>query len=188
MLPLTLLTSASSAPVSVEPPPRFRAPLGKIRNVRIRWTDEDRLTPADDERLTPAQQQGLRYEEQAQKHLSKLGWQYARSPRIFYVDDRGPSYIVPDGLIVHDGIVWDHRFMVIVEVKIQHMPEAWWQLERLYRPILQAAAPKADIYCLEVCRSYDPSMPFPCLIEMVQDLKKWLSSPGQAFAVYQWKQ
>jgi len=54
------------------------------------------------------------------------------------------------------ALVWDHRFMVIVEVKIQHMPEAWWQLEAAYRPILQAAAPKADIYCLEVCRSYDP--------------------------------
>jgi hypothetical protein len=78
--------------------------------------------------------------------------------------------------------------VLIFEIKSQHMPEAWWQLEQLYRPVLRARRPLCPIVCVEVCRSYDPAMPFPAEFRLLSSIDEILDNPiVTSLAVLPWK-
>lgn len=74
----------------------------------------------------------------------------------------------------------------MVEIKFQHMPEAWWQLRKLYQPALEFKL-RRPVFVLEVCKSYDPAMPFPEPIELVENLWEFCNAPRKVFGVFQWK-
>jgi hypothetical protein len=65
------------------------------------------------------------------------------------------------------------------------MPEAWWQLHQLYRPILHSRNTARPISCLEIVKSYDPAMPFPCAIDLVKPEE--ITDYKGSFGVVQWK-
>ena len=48
-----------------------------------------------------------------------------------------------------------------MEVKIRHTADAWWQLHKLYKLVLQEVFPDKRIVCIEVCRTFDPAVVFP---------------------------
>jgi len=90
-------------------------------------------------------------------------------------------------LVVPDGILLRSRDVVIFEIKSQHMPEAWWQLRRLYAPVLEAWWNK-PVVCCEVVKSFDPSIGFPEPVKFCRSLDEVLSSNhGDAFRVFQWR-
>lgn len=174
--PLSSWTSAASH--EVPPPLRFRAPSGPIRNVSIDFIPRLPSLPSLGE--TVAQRNGIRYEGGVQNFLHKKSRTYWSHPSIRYVDDRGSHLAIPD------GIFFIPKAIIVVEIKIRHMPEAWWQLKRLYEPVLRMRYPR--VHCLEVVREYDCSMPFPCVVELIEDLDSCLNNPGNGFMVFQWRE
>ena len=63
-----------------------------------------------------------------------------------------------DGLFAHplEGLI------VVVEIKYQHTPDAWFQLRELYEPVVRKAfGPAWTVALLEVVKWYDPSTFFP---------------------------
>lgn len=83
---------------------------------------------------------------------------------------RAPRLCQPDGLIFnfHRGTI------VIVEFKLRHTSEAYYQLTQLYAPVLSHLFPRPlwRLGLCEVVRWYDPSTIFPVvprLREHVED-------------------
>lgn len=176
------LSPGSNLPACVPPRPGFKAPVGTICDI---WIDWSKCVPGFG--ASAAQAAGLKYEAKVHDYLESVHHSYAASPRLWYTDDAGRRYVVPDGIFPLDGVWREPKFLVLVEIKVRHMPEAWWQLKRLYEPILRVHRPNIPIYCLEVVSSYDPAMPFPCRVNLIRDLKGWLDAPTAEFTVLEWK-
>lgn len=74
-----------------------------------------------------------------------------------------------------DGILFDlyNRRLTIVEVKLQHTVDAWWQLRHLYLPVLTKVFPP-DLWeyaIVEVVRWYDKAVAFPEPVKLVGDIQ-----------------
>lgn len=165
--------SAAGAPLHV-PPPRFR-PLGQVTNVSLQNASYIRMRG-----VTGAQRAGLRYEASVQRDLAELFPDYRSGPVVTLLDDQVYRSLRPDGLLIQPDRVF------IFEIKHQHCPESWWQLERLYKVAL-AKLYHCPISLVEVCRTYDPSMPYPVPVTLVTDLEDWVSKPRDDIGVYVWR-
>lgn len=130
---------------------------------------------------TESQRLGLKYEMRIHRGLRGLFPFYVANPYIHFLDDSVSRTCQPDAVLFLDPDIF------IFEIKYQHCPEAWWQLERLYKPLIQLRFFQRPVYCVEICRSYDPSTPFPCPVELVKDLVDWTSESRPSFGVFQWK-
>jgi len=72
------------------------------------------------------------------------------------------QYCQPDGLLfVEEG----GEKLVICEVKYQHVPDAFFQLQDKYLPVVQAAFPTIPLALCEVVKWYDPAVAFPCEVK-----------------------
>lgn len=180
LLPLTPLNGGrAGTSVQVPPPPRFRAVVGKVRNATFSPHNPFRGQRGN----TAAKQAGVLYERKAQDHLrDEFGPGYYDTPIVHFRDDSGARTCMPDGLFIQGDDI------LVVECKSQHMAEAWWQLRRLYEPVVRAFAGTAKVALLEVCRSYDPHTPFPEQPALVYSAKQWFNSAAdKALGVYRWK-
>lgn len=102
-----------------------------------------------------AKRMGLAYEQRIHDVLSAIyGRDYRPHPSMLYEDRGGLRRAIPDGLL------WIAPRFVLVEIKYSHCELAWWQLNRLYLPLLTKIL-HAPVECVEVCRLYDPSVTFP---------------------------
>lgn len=64
----------------------------------------------------------------------------------------------------------DREHVGIVEVKLSHTNSAWWQVRKLYEPIIRFMFPHATVSALEVTRFYDPHQNrFPEPIVPIED-------------------
>lgn len=176
MLPLLESSGRPAGATSNVPPPRFRGITGPLREVRLQPREYVRQHG-----MTSAQEAGRRYESQVQRYLEDLFLaHYIPEPIISFTDNGLYRTIRPDGVLI------ERDFVVIFEMKYQHCPEAWWQLEKLYKVAL------GDLYhrpisLVEICRTFDPATPFPCEFEFVPDLESWVSVYRPSFGVYQWR-
>lgn len=156
------------------PPPRFR-PLGNVTHISVSLRDYTRGRG-----LTEAQKNGLRYESYVQEYLQERFGGYTAEPVVQCLDDGVQRELRPDGVLRFQDRVF------IFEIKYGHVPEAWWQLEKLYKKAL-AKYYHCPISLVEICRSYDPAMPFPVPVTLIPDLDDWVSRPRGAFGVYVWR-
>jgi len=168
--------------VRVPPPRKFRPLLGEVRSARIL---PGVSTVGGTGELSYAKRFGLRYESKVHDELKgKFGRWFMAGPVIEFFDGNSKydkRFCVPDGLIRH------HTRMVVCEIKSQHMPEAWWQLRKLYEPVVRKLWGR-ELVLLEICRSYDPQMPFPEKVEFVEDIGKFaLEAKDGTLGVLQWK-
>jgi hypothetical protein len=92
--------------------------------------------------------------------------QYVGSPwvRFTNVEDLNARWCQPDGIII-DLAAGE---LVIVEMKYQHTSDAWWQLEKLYKPVLKKMYPEDlwKIRCVEIVKWFDVATDFPIPIRM----------------------
>lgn len=169
-------SSVAGRAVHVPPPPRFRAPEGEICNV---WLDTGGEY-AKAKGTSAAQKSGLAFESRVQRAL-KARWDgdYHVGPRLHFSDDSGDRFCIPDGILLRGGRA------LLVEVKSQHMPEAWWQLRQLYQPVLQQRYREVSV--LEICRIYDPHTPFPETVMLVIDLEDATHLVPRNFGVMPWR-
>lgn len=99
-----------------------------------------------------------------------------------YWTGKGPRNGFPDGLMLLNDRT------VVFEIKVQHMPEAWWQLRRHYQLVLEQYRP-VPVQCCEIVKTYDAGMPFPeeGLVLFERDfLGKFLQADPKQMGVLLW--
>lgn len=126
---------------------------------------------------------GIKYEAKAQ---AMLGEYYGPD----YMPSQWVRYRGPDGRIrwcQPDGVLVDHEAntLTIVEIKLNHTEVAWWQLFRLYRPVLERLfdGHGYGFRCVEVCRWFDPAVRCP---EPPRLREKLTAVQPDEFAVHIW--
>jgi hypothetical protein len=111
--------------------------------------------------------------------LNSWGIDYFPSPWFAFGDGRKVYYFQPDGLL----FLPDPLRVVVVEVKYQHTPDAYWQVERYYLPLLKLffARSGRQLVALEICKWFDPATAFPCPVRPVERVD---AARGGAFNVH----
>ncbi len=167
----------AGGPVQVPPPPSLRLPLNP-RNVQLDTSVRGLKSLGE----TAAQKSGLRYERHILARLKNIfEATIYLSPRISFEDDNGPGTAVPDAII-------RQSHTIVIEIKSQHMPEAWWQLRKKYEPLVRKLFPEDQILLLEICSQLDAAQPFPEHYTYVEDLVRWVDGAKDGeLGVFQWK-
>lgn len=120
---------------------------------------------------------GLRYEEKAQTTIRdsfrREGIEYLPSPWFKYRRCSSPhreNFAQPDGIAPcpRRGVIF------LVEIKIKHTVDSYFQLLDRYVPLLDAFFNRPErlwrIAPIEVCRWYDPHVAYPCEVKMLEFL------------------
>lgn len=174
---LPSLTPDTRAAVSIPPPPRFRPIKGAV--LEAHWEPSGASGAVG---LTDAQKAGLRYEARVQDWLSNsLKGCYVVAPYLHFRDDSGPRTAIPD------GVMFGLHHATIFEIKSQHTHSAWWQLRRLYEPVVKALSEVRTVMLVEVVRSFDPAAGFPEPIKLCYALEDALDSESNRIKVLVWK-
>lgn len=157
-MPLGLAADVSGAraqPKYCAPPSWFRG----VEGVRSAWPDSGGPFGRTPARLsgTHAQRAGKRYERKAIAYLQeRLGTAFLPSPWYKFKDSKGAlRWCQPDGVLLTPELA------LIFEIKIGFTSAAWWQLRKLYEPVIRAAYQPPRIGVLVMCKSFDPAVPFP---------------------------
>lgn len=133
-------------------------------------------------RYTGRRLQGVRYEKLVHAHLESFyGEKYLPSPWVQFFAEGKWRWCQPDGLLLDLAA----GRIIIVEVKYQHTPDAWWQVRKLYQPVLQAMFPQS-LWAFEVCevvRWYDPATLFPERVVLAAEV----GMQHPAFKVHIWR-
>lgn len=142
-------------PKSCAPPSWFRG----VEGVRSAWPSACGPFGRTPARLkgSAAQRAGIRYERKAMAFLKEaFGKDFRPSPWFKYEDfDGNLRWCQPDGIVVTDKMV------VIWEIKVNFSSDAWWQLRKLYEPVIREAYHPPQIALAILCKSFDPAVPFP---------------------------
>lgn len=142
------------------PPPRKFRPAGLLQHVE--WPAEGpRPLKGKRKRYTPVQKVGLGFERKVQDLFVERYPHYVPSPWLRFLE-RGPDrrwrWCQPDGVFVD----FDAGRVTIVEVKLRHTSGAWWQVRRLYEPVLKHLfGGDWSFSAVEVVRWFDGTIPFP---------------------------
>lgn len=141
------------------PPPRNFSPAGYVTNPRLELTEPQFIKL---HRVTGARAAGMRYERKVQRYLFDIyPHHYIASPWITFEKTKGAKRIwcQPDGLLI------DIRFglITVVEIKLRHTSDAWWQTRQLYLPVVQRLFGTLmwEYNILEIVRWYDADTLFP---------------------------
>lgn len=127
---------------------------------------------------------GLAYEKKAKAYLETLTPHFHPGPWLQFrsADNRAWRWCQPDGLIVDlpQGLI------TIVEIKLQHTSDAWWQVRQLYAPVLRAlfGSDLFDFAALEVVKWFDPATRFPEHFERVPDPLSFASRDAFGVHIY----
>ena len=127
--------------------------------------------------------QGIKYEARLHEHLGALfGASYIPSLWFQYIDgDVGHlQWCQPDGLLFD----FASGRITIVEVKYQHTPDAWYQLQRYLAVVRQVFGDAFTYAVCEVVKWYDCAVAFPEPVSLLADLRR---SRGGRFQVHIWK-
>lgn len=152
-------SSPGRSPLLSRPPSGFNPIRGEPRNVEFTsWL------PPKSRGRSFAQRAGIRYEKWVIEALAaNFGSNLLSSLGISFHDSGGHRVAIPD------AIVRLPHALLILEIKYTHTDFAWWQLRRLYEPLLFRLT-RAPIMLIEVCKSYDPSVVFPEEFHYIPDL------------------
>lgn len=116
---------------------------------------------------------GIIYERKAQKHLEFLYPEtYVPGPWIYFREEGSSKHrwCQPDGLVIDvvTGVV------TCVEIKYNHTSDAWFQVKKLYQPVLRHIFPTPlwKHQCCEVVKWYDPAVRFPEPTQLTTDITR----------------
>lgn len=158
-------------------PVYLKLPFGDVRNV----TPCTNPHGASRSRRSGAQKAGLAYQRRVGDYLRLVRNpdSISSSPWFHYLDSSSRrSYCQPDFLVA------DVLQVLVVEVKLRWTTDAWWQLRKLYLPVVAKAFPDRHPVPLCITRSYDPSAQIPEEVNLVDGID--LCSPDK-FNVLVWR-
>lgn len=181
--PLSSSLAAASEEVPVPAPSWFRGINGHASRV---WLEEaEKYTPEKGD--TAARKAGLHYEAKVQQALMQILPGYMAAPKVTFVDKSGMRFAIPDGIYAPDK----ENLLTVFEIKFSHVPDAWWQLEKKYRPLLEIWRPNSRVLSVEIVRTFDSAVPFPCKFEFLPSLEALFSfvsgAAKEPFGVFQWR-
>jgi len=111
--------------------------------------------------LKGAKAKGKAYEKKALGYLEGyLGEFLLPSPWIAYRErgSHGSRLCQPDGLFVD----LERGTIRIFEIKLKHTADSWWQLHKLYTPVVSVLfGPEWMVECVEVVKYFDPHVEYP---------------------------
>lgn len=166
MLPMFQTTEPRPQGAEGAAPPWCRPVVGAVKFARF---DPAFALPAI--ASTEARRQGIRYERRVVEALSRDFAEFRAAPAIRFVDKLGARVAVPDGLLVTPSRIY------VIEIKLQHTTDAWWQLRRLYAPIVARLFPTRELTLVEICSRFDPNVVFPEPFSVFDSLGEALASP-----------
>lgn len=146
-------------------------PRGFLPAEDIEWVKMSPVAPPfirSGRRAGGRRAQGLRYEKKVQEMLlTILPEQYVPSPWLYFAADGKIRWCQPDGLIFDTA----NGVITIVEIKYQHTTDAWWQLYRLYLPVVREMFPRQlwKIRTLEIVKWFDPQVAWPLGVKLAED-------------------
>lgn len=139
------------------PPVRIKLPRGPITHS---WEVAESPHGARRTKASAAQRAGLAYQRRVERFLAPArpsDWKLRCGPWFAYGDDSpGRRYCQPD-FVLDMGA----SLCCVVEAKSSWTPDAWWQLEQLYKPVLLASRRWREVILLCVAKNYDPANPPP---------------------------
>ncbi len=128
---------------------------------------------------------GVKFEKKAHQHLSRLfadSYMPSQWIRFRSADNGGKiRWCQPDGVIVDKQA----HALTIVEIKYAHTEVAWWQLFRLYLPVLEKlfSGYGYEFRCVELCKWFDGAIRCPQRPRLCEDISN--VRPGD-FGVHIW--
>ena len=164
-------------------PPRRFTPVGPIE-----WAENSLNTPpfltSTKKKARGAVAKGLKYEQDFKNYMEdRFGGLYVPGPWFHYreIGKEKNKWCQPDGLLFIPRL----GKVYIIETKLKHTSDAWWQLKHLYLPVVaKLFPPNLWEYCLiEVVRWYDPQINFQEKVRMCPDVLS--VEPGE-FGVHIW--
>lgn len=127
---------------------------------------------------------GQVYEYKWQEYAEQRFDYYVPSPWLVFRSETKPyvQWCQPDGLL----FLPEKLSIIIVEVKLRHTDVAFWQIEKLYEPVLRKCFEGRtwSFRRLEVVKWFDPAAYFPCDPQLVQDPEL---TPRKGMGVHIWK-
>lgn len=168
----------ASPPDLLSPKPSFLYVPGKVTQAKIIYG------PTPDRAFKPVLRAGQLYENKAREQLRSLfpdmhfntWWSY-RS------EGSEPRRCQTDGVWSDLG----RGQILIVEIKKQHTSDSWWQLRKLYEPVVKAWRPGNRIRLVTMVRSFDPFVRYPEELVYIEDFEGWMASPHDYMGVYSWR-
>lgn len=135
-------------------------------------------------RARGAKLSGLAYEKRAQQYLEeRFNGLYIRGPWIAYKlrHEKQVRFCQPDGIYFN----FPQLYVGIIELKLKHTAEAYWQIKNLYEPLLRKIFSEHFTFrAIEMCKWFDGTDYFPCEPIMVNDLELF---PKNGFGVHIWR-
>ena len=156
----------SSRPKTAAPPRNFK-PAGIVE-----WVEHSTSPPPF---IKPTKRRGRRaagerYERKIQAELELNYEEYYVSGPWFIFGELGTErtrWCQPDGLLFQPL----YSTITIIEIKLQHTSDAWWQVKQLYHPVVARAFPP-DLWRYNFCeivKWHDPEVEFPEGYRLVPD-------------------
>lgn len=151
-------------------PRNFRPVNGPLASARI----SPLAPPFQKTRVrTAAMRRGLKYEEKVQEFmLDQFRDFYLPSPWLHFREEDSEQFrwCQPDGVLldVARGVIH------IIEIKYSHTSDAWWQVRKLYLPVLSRIFPPSlwRFEVGEIVKWYDPDICFPESVQLVDNPMK----------------
>lgn len=175
------MLSQKSQKRSLCPPPRNFRPAGRLREVRLELRTPGFVKPR---KVSGVRAAGISYERKCQAMLMEaFPLNYVQGPWFsFFIEGQHKlQYCQPDGLLIDikQGLI------TIVEIKLRHTTDAWWQTRHLYVPVVgKLFGDKMWKYSIiEVVKWFDPDVVFPEKFQMLRDISH--TRPGE-FGVHIW--
>lgn len=113
---------------------------------------------------------GIKYEAKVHERLQEAyGLRYIPNQWWQYRTEDGKVHFAQtDGLL----LIPDRQLCILLEVKYNHTPEAFWQTENLYVPLLSRflRGTNYKIAVVEVCKWFDCNTPFPVKPTLCEEL------------------
>ena len=167
------------------PPPRRFHPAGEVISAEF-ITPPAFVVPRRSK--NPARASGVRYEKKVFKYLSETyPEECVIAPWIRFESGGGtkPSYCQPDTILldIRRGTI------TVVEIKIKHTSDAWWQVRRLYLPVVRCIfGSDWEYIAVEITKWFDPHTKFPERFEFVDASDDFAKLSPDKFHVYIWNE
>ena len=128
------------------------------------------------QKVKGVQKKGLVYQDQVVRQLEERYPNWIGVPGLWFKfsDFHGDRYAQADWI----GFNWETGVLVIVEVKLSRVVNAWWQLNSLYKPLVERVFPGWNIALLEVVhRIYAVDLPEDvAVVHSLNDVKVGMTS------------